>query len=117
MVLYSGRSLSQVHYTDREEFPFQVHPRYSPCHITTYITWRIKERRGEGRVLTRDTLRIRQFRHVRNPLTRKTLQELWQGSRALAKKQKGMRGVAYSTLGGLDDRWPCALISFLETYS
>ena len=38
MALYSGRSLSQVHYTDHEEFPFQVHPRNSPCHIT----WRIK---------------------------------------------------------------------------
>ena len=69
MVLYSGRSLSQVHYTDYEEFPFQVHPRNSPCHIT----WRIKVTRGERRVLTRDTLRICQIRHVRNPLTRKTL--------------------------------------------
>ena len=29
--------------------------------------------KGEGGVLTRDTLRICQIRHVRNPLTRKTL--------------------------------------------
>ena len=65
MALYSGRSLFQVHYTDYEEFPFQVHPRNSPCHIT----WRIKVTRGERRVLTRDTLRICQIRHVRNPLT------------------------------------------------
>ena len=30
MVLYSDRSLFQVHCTEHEEFPFQVQPRNSP---------------------------------------------------------------------------------------
>ena len=44
MVLYSDKSLFQVHYTDHEEFAFQVQPRNSLTSIPLYLILPLPDR-------------------------------------------------------------------------